>query len=170
MTIILYDLDDTLCDSRHRTTYLSDGTVDVEEWIKNSTPEKTHLDNLIYPMTKILMSTLSKKEFINVCITSRELYQSDMDFFKKHNIHFDKYLHRGQVHKEYRKIEADELKNMLLNIYLRNNPNKPGFGFDDLESNLKVFAKHNFKTFNAKKINQSIISADGVIDVIQNVR
>ena len=162
--IILYDLDDTLCDSRHRTVYNEDGTPNIEEWIKNSTPEKTHLDNLIYPMTKILMSTLAQWNCTNVCITSRELFQSDIDFFKKHNIYFDKYLHRGCVPKPYREIKSDELKDMLLEMYLYKNKDDPLYGFDDLERNLKVFEKYGFCTFNAKDINQSVLSADDIIE------
>ncbi len=164
--IILYDLDDTLCDSRHRTTYDSDGKSIIEDWVKNSTPQKTHLDNLIYPMTKILMYTLAHKDCINVCITSRQLHNSDIEFFQKHDIIFDKYLHRGCVHKEYREMSSSELKNMLLSVYLKDCTDIPKIGFDDLECNLEVFRKHGFLTYNAKDINQSKIKADNVIHEI----
>jgi len=42
--ILIFDLDGTTIDSSHRQATKADGTLDLQAWFKNATPEKIHDD------------------------------------------------------------------------------------------------------------------------------
>lgn len=170
--VFLYDLDETIVDSRHRSQ-ITDGLFDVDYWNLNSTQENINKDHLIFPMTSILLYTQTHPQCLNVCITSREIFPEDINFFKKHGIYFHDYLYRGSNfmfnHLHKKEILQDfELKDLLLSNYKLITKFKPAFGFDDKDCNLEVYKKFNFKTYNAKDINYNKINYREIKKEIDN--
>jgi hypothetical protein len=170
--INLFDLDDTVINSKHRSKFNFDGSLDVPYWKENSTLTNIQKDHLIFNMTNVLHYFLKRRDCWNVAITSRELTDLDYIFFKTHNIMFDDTLHRGSSHlgTEYKnryKLPDYELKNVLLTNY---DPpaDKKGFAFDDKQCNLDVFIKHGFTAYNANEINYNNIDYTYVIDNANN--
>ena len=45
--LFLFDLDGTMIDSSHRQNTLADGSLDLDNWIANNTPEKIMADTLL---------------------------------------------------------------------------------------------------------------------------
>ena len=162
----LFDLDDTIINSKHRSKFHADGSLDIPHWEENSTFKNIHQDHLIFNMINVLNYFLKRNDCWNVAITSRELTDLDYIFFKTHNIMFDDTLHRGSTHlgTEYPnryKLADYELKDVLLTNY------DPGYGkgfaFDDKQCNLDVFHKHGFVAYNANHINYNEIEYTDVI-------
>lgn len=163
----LFDLDDTIINSKHRSKFEENGSLNIPHWNKNSTLCNILKDHLIFNMTNILQYFSTRDDFWNVAITSRELSDSDFIFFYEHGIKFNDTLHRGSSHlgadycNRY-KLADFELKDILLTNY---DPGyKKGFAFDDKQCNLDVFAKHGFCTYNANHINYNEIKYNKVID------
>jgi len=166
----LYDLDETIVDSRHRSR-LKDNLFDVDYWKENSTKEKIDQDNLIYGMSSILYYTQNHPKCLNVCITSREIFPEDIKFFENHGIYFNNYLYRGSdfmFNHLYKKelLRDFELKDILIKNFKLITDFNAAFGFDDKDYNLDVFSKHNFKTYNAKDINYNKIKYKDIIKEI----
>ena len=164
--INLFDLDDTIVNSKHRSEFDENGALNVTHWNANNTLNNILQDHLIYNMTSVLKYFLGRTDCWNVAITSRELDDVDYIFFKTHNIMFNDTLHRGSSHlgNDYcnRYTLPDfELKDILLSNYKFDN--EAGFAFDDKQHNLDVFEKHGFKTYNATHINYNEIDYNSVI-------
>jgi len=164
--INLFDLDDTIINSKHRSKFDKEGNLDVKHWNQNSTLANIKKDHLIFNMTNVLKYFQQRKDCWNVAITSRELEDNDFIFFKTHDIMFNDTLHRGSSHldTEYKnrfKLKDYELKNVLLTNYIAGY--NLGFAFDDKPVNLDVFSKHGYRVFNANHINYNDIN---YLDVI----
>jgi hypothetical protein len=165
--INLFDLDDTIINSKHRSKFEEDGSLNIPHWNENGTLCNILKDNLIFNMTNVLQYFTTRDDFWNVAITSRELGDADFIFFMEHNIKFDDTLHRGSSHlgadycNRY-KLADFELKDVLLTNY--NAEYKRGFAFDDKQCNLDVFKKHGYHTYDANHINRNEIKYSDVIE------
>ena len=156
--INLFDLDDTLVNSQHRCDFSDGGNFNVDYWNKNNTVANALKDHVIYQMFSVFKSFSLHKDTYNVCITSREISDIDLIFFKYHGIEFNDYLHRDSLilndrYNERLTMNAVDMKDCLLKNYNPVFPWKPGFAFDDKLEVVDVFKKHGFKAYNAWDVN-----------------
>ena len=79
--IHIYDMDGVLVDSSHRYRNKSDGTINLDYWLKNSVPEKIALDSLL-PMAEQYRRDLADPETYVVICTSRIEYIHDIHFIR----------------------------------------------------------------------------------------
>ncbi len=60
--ITIFDLDGTVIDSTHRQVTRSDGTLDVANWLQNSTPEKIFGDTVL-PLAQQVNNNMTFADF-----------------------------------------------------------------------------------------------------------
>ena len=118
----IFDLDGTVLDSSHRSRDLEDGSLDLDYWRENSTPEKI-ADDEDLPFMEKMLETM-KLPGVNVLIcTSRVMREADYIELAKRNIFVGEILSR-QGEQDTRS-DAD-LKEWLLRRYA--NANQIPFG------------------------------------------
>ena len=80
----IFDLDGTVIDSSHRRSYNPDGTLNIDEWRRNSTRDNIMRDKLL-PLASIMRELIHAKEMVAIC-TARVLRDADYDFLSLHGI------------------------------------------------------------------------------------
>lgn len=147
--VVAFDLDGTIIDATHRGRKKEDGEWDIEYWLSQATYENIMKDKLM-PLFEVYRE-FQKTGHTLICVTARNLRENDYLFFKKHNITFDKFIHRNGSE------ELDfQLKDKGLQAYFEESGLIPYIAFDDKEDNLKVFDKYGFRTFNATYMNKKL--------------
>lgn len=92
--MIIYDLDGTVIDSSHRKLARPDGTLDLDHWRENCTPEKIRCDKLL-PLARIMKRQILNGVNITIC-TSRVMSTADFAFLELHGLLTRVILHRGR--------------------------------------------------------------------------
>lgn len=110
----VYDLDGTVICSLHRKATLEDGSLDLEHWIENSTPEKVASDSLL-PLVSLMRKNWRTGHTIIVC-TARVLSDADYAFFLENDIPFHTMLSRP----EGCTMSDHTLKDIQLRLYAQN--------------------------------------------------
>ena len=156
--LILWDLDNTIVNSLHRSRHNEDGSLDIGYFNSYAVPDNVNRDHLIYPMVDLVKYFMNRSDCYNIVITSRFRGDQDKDFFDKRGLFFDDFLYRGHALMGekimLKNVLSDfQLKDLLLEEYLKSSKFELGFGFDDKPENLKVFADKGFTPFNANDIN-----------------
>jgi hypothetical protein len=113
--IAFFDLDGTVICSKHRHATKPDGSLDLEHWVENSTPEKIALDSLL-PLVNKLRLLYGKGCKIVIC-TARVMKRADYMFLLNRNIPFDFSISRPkgntQPDGEFKKERIDKLLKRL---------------------------------------------------------
>ena len=151
----IYDLDGTVIDSDHRKATLPDGTLDLNHWIENNTPEKIGRDSLL-PLVHRMREDYHDKNTVLIVCTARVLSNADYCFFAENNIPFDTILSRptGLT------FSDPDLKEFHIRNYAMHSPfNWSGFRenclmYDDSEPVLKRMALIGIPTIDARTLNQ----------------
>jgi FMN phosphatase YigB (HAD superfamily) len=150
----IFDLDGTVIDSTHRKATREDGTLDLEHWIENNTPEKIRQDSLL-PMARMMRKHYySGKTRVIVC-TARVISDPDLWFFAENDLPFHDILSRP----EGCQMRDGELKDILLRLYAQ----KQGISwrqfciesymYDDCDTVLTSMENIGLSVFDAKIIN-----------------
>ena len=84
--LLIFDLDGTAINSTHRQNTLPDGSLDLEKWQENNTPEKIAQDTLL-PIGETWKNLVSSKKI--AIITARVLGVADYKFLKDNNLRYD---------------------------------------------------------------------------------
>lgn len=87
----IFDLDGTVIDSSHRKATLPDGSLDLDHWIENCTPEKIARDSLL-PLAGYMRAVFPQRETL-VC-TARVMSDADYEFLFDHGLQADAILSR----------------------------------------------------------------------------
>lgn len=149
--ILIFDLDGTTIDSSHRHATHADGTLNLEAWIENSTPEKIFQDSVL-PLGH-LVSKLSKKHYTIIC-TARVLSDADLEFLMDNGICVDKIISRPMGNNS----PDGELKKRQLNSFLslKQFQNKNVIMFDDADSVRAIVRKIGITVIHPDKINRKV--------------
>ena len=83
--LFIFDLDGTAIDSSHRQNTLPDGSLNLNAWRENSTPEMVARDTLL-PLGEGWKAGLTGKIAI---ITARVLTHADYDFLRDNGLRYD---------------------------------------------------------------------------------
>jgi len=92
--ITIFDLDGTVIDSSHRQATLPDGTLNLEHWFENATPEKIFKDKIL-PLAQQIRRRSKAGDFTMIC-TARTLSDADLEFFHQEGLLVDKIISRKQ--------------------------------------------------------------------------
>jgi phosphoglycolate phosphatase-like HAD superfamily hydrolase len=82
MTIAIFDCDGVLVDSSHRYRNKPCGSIDLEYWRENSTPDKVAKDRLL-PMVRTYKTMLADPRYTVIIATARQCTTVDFSFFKE---------------------------------------------------------------------------------------
>lgn len=114
MQIFVFDLDQTVIDSSHRTPVI-DGKIDLVKYVSLQTRENIYKDKIL-PLASVMKQKYINNDYIIVC-TARKMTKHDYDFLNDHNLHFHEIYERGKVKIEVAKLEDGEYKMKCLKAY-----------------------------------------------------
>ena len=149
--IVIFDLDGTTIDSSHRHATHADGTLNLEAWIENATPEKIFQDSVL-PLGK-LVSKIGKKAYTMIC-TARVLSHADREFLMENGICVDKIISRPLGNNS----PDAELKKRQLNSFLslKQFQNKNVIMFDDADSVRSTLRKIGITVIHPDTVNRKV--------------
>lgn len=81
---LIFDLDETVINSSHRTPNFPDGTLNLAAYIEKHTPENVAKDTLL-PLAKVMQKAIAQGYKVAI-LTARDMAQCDYDFLAKHGI------------------------------------------------------------------------------------
>lgn len=85
--LFIFDLDGTTIDSSHRQNTLPDGSLNLDAWVRNNTPEKIARDSLL-PMAES-WKTINRQNNQIVIMTARVLGAADFKFLDDNRLGYD---------------------------------------------------------------------------------
>lgn len=95
MNVVIFDLDETVIDSRHRTPNNPDGTLDLDGYIARHTPENVFRDTLL-PLADIMRACYARGDYV-VVLTARDMKDCDYEYLDDHGLHYHKIMSRDQA-------------------------------------------------------------------------
>lgn len=99
MAIIIFDLDHTVICSKHRQLTFSDGSLDLEHWLENCTPEKIAADSLL-PLADSMKRFYAEGHTIVVCTARSGECVNDKLFLETKGLRYHYWLSRGDSQEE----------------------------------------------------------------------
>jgi FMN phosphatase YigB (HAD superfamily) len=90
--VMIFDLDETLINSKHRTPNRADGTLDLDGYFRNKTRENIMRDTLL-PLASVF-KTLDRSENYVVICTARAMNQDDFDYLDAHGLRYHAIMRR----------------------------------------------------------------------------
>jgi hypothetical protein len=150
MKLTIFDLDHTVIDSSHRQLTRADGSLDLDHWIENCTPQKVAADSLL-PLANEMRARYAMGERIIIC-TARVMSRADYRFLLANNLPFDYVLSRP---KGCRTPDAELKHAQLTRLFARVNVKPRDVEmFDDNAQVLAVMRKAGVKCHCAIKENK----------------
>jgi hypothetical protein len=146
--ILVFDLDNTVVDSRHRTPILNGG-VDVEGFLKMQTRDNIYKDKLL-PLSRLMKENFSSHHIV-VC-TARHMTHHDYDFLSDSGLCFHEIFERGNVDPKIASMPDAEYKLACLTPFM----NQRFTFFDDNESVIQAFSRISNVTMIDSKIENNI--------------
>jgi len=149
----IYDLDHTVIDSSHRQLTLADGSLDLDHWIENNTPEKIARDRLL-PLARHWRAQRERGAEIVIC-TARVMGAADYEFLRANGLEWDACLSRPLGNTD----PDGELKFALLQNYARAKTHswarfcKFSLMIDDNKNVIAYLTARGLRVYNALEIN-----------------
>ena len=91
--LFIFDLDGTTIDSSHRQNTLPDGSLNLDAWVRNNTPEKIARDSLL-PMAES-WKTINRQKHQIVIMTARVIGKADLKFLADNGLGYDRIYSRA---------------------------------------------------------------------------
>ena len=152
-TIMIFDLDDTVINSTHRTPRNVDGSVKLNEFLKMATRENIFKDTLL-PLAKEMKRAIARGDFV-VVATARRMTKADYDFLDEYGIKPSIVLSRSD--NESNKPDADLKWNKLTRLFnLKQFQNSQKIMFDDNKSVLSKMRENGLVALNSIKVNKRL--------------
>jgi hypothetical protein len=150
--ITIFDLDGTVIDSTHRQATKPDGTLDIANWLENSTPEKIFGDSVL-PLAQQINKRSKRGDYVLVC-TARNMTDADFEFLMDNGINPHKIISRpiGNNTPDG-ELKAKQLQ-QLFNLKQFKNANK--VMFDDAPSVRSSLRKIGVAVINPEKIAERV--------------
>lgn len=155
--ITVWDLDETLIDSRHRTPNNTDGTLNLDRYFELKTRQNIFADTLL-PLARVFKSLCRRDNFVAIC-TARAMNEDDYDFLEHHGISAHMVMCRpldGSEH-HIRDAELKSAKVQRLREY-RNMSHLPVYMWDDAKPVIAKMRQIGVRCINAHTANQRLKS------------
>ena len=150
---MIFDLDDTVINSTHRTPRNVDGSVKLNEFLKMATRENIFKDTLL-PLAKEMKRAIARGNFV-VVATARRMTKADHDFLDENGIKPNIVLSRSD--NESNKPDADLKWNKLTRLFnLKQFQNSQKIMFDDNKSVLSKMRENGLVALNSIKVNKRL--------------
>lgn len=150
--IIIFDLDETVIDSRHRTPNNPDGTLNLQAYIENHTPENVARDTLL-PLADVMRAAYASGAYV-IVLTARDMKECDYAFLRAHNLPYHKIMSRDQANEKHYGMKDGDYKArwILPFLNLKQFKGKPVIMFDDAKP-VKTRLRKHFPVLCAHKVN-----------------
>jgi len=152
--IYIFDLDETLIDSAHRTPNNPDGTINLPAYIEKHTAENVWRDSLL-PLARIFHALKNSGAKIWI-LTARDMAAFDYEFLQHHGIIADKIMSRDRVKTKNHYFSSDgKYKTRWIQplLNLKQFAREHFIIFDDAAPVLSAMRKLKITALNAKKLN-----------------
>jgi len=156
--IVVFDLDETIIDSAHRTPNKPDGTLDLEKYFAMKNRESIFRDTLL-PLAETFKRLNRSENYIVIC-TARAMNQDDYDFLAHHGLDAHKILCRpldgSENHIKDAKLKRRKIQRLR---NLRQFAHLPVVMFDDAKPVIAEMRKIGVACLNAIKVNKKLMEA-----------
>ena len=153
--VMIFDLDETLVDSKHRTPNRPDGTLDLAGYFRNKTRENIMRDTLL-PLASVFKSLDRSENYVVIC-TARMMNEDDFDFLKLHGIAFHAIMRRpidgSENHIPDGKLKLRKIKRLM---NLRQFRGLPVTMFDDAKPVIAAIRRAGMVCINAIHANRKL--------------
>ena len=157
--LFIFDLDGTTIDSSHRQNTLPDGSLNLDAWVRNNTPEKIAKDSLL-PMAES-WKTINRQNNQIVIMTARVLGAADFKFLDDNRLGYD-YIYS----RTFGDTTPDDIlkKRMILKMashmrkslaWVRSN----AYMFDDNKSVRQCLTRFGINCYNPTNYNEELKNA-----------
>lgn len=152
--VVIFDLDETVVDSAHRTPNNPDGTLNLPLYMTLKTRENTMRDGLL-PLAKFWKSLDLSETYVIVC-TARTWTDFDQEFLDLHGLRAHKIIARFTP--AQCKMRDPDLKRRGLSklFALKQFKNLPKFMFDDAKPVIAEMRRMGLVCLNSHKINRRL--------------
>ena len=157
MRVFIFDLDETVIDSRHRTPNNPDGTLNLAAYIERHTPENVARDTLL-PLANVMRDLIARGEKVWI-LTARDMMQCDYDFLAQHGLTAAKIMSRDQCRsaKHYKSGDGEYKRKWLAPLRNLKQFAKAHFiMFDDAKPVLSTMRKMGITCLNAHTVNRNL--------------
>jgi beta-phosphoglucomutase-like phosphatase (HAD superfamily) len=154
MRVFIFDLDETVIDSRHRTPNNADGTLNLAAYIERHTPENVARDTLL-PLADVMRDLIARGEKVWI-LTARDMKECDYEFLRNHGLNAAKIMSRDRVRsaKHYKSSDGSYKQKWLAPLRnLRQFAKAHFIMFDDAAPVLSALRKFGITCINAHKVN-----------------
>jgi len=153
--VVVFDLDETIIDSAHRTPNRSDGTLDLERYFALKNRESIFKDSLL-PLAAIFKALDRSENYVVIC-TARAMNRDDYDFLAAHNLDAHLVLCRpldgSENHIKDAALKARKIQRLR---NLKQFRGKPVTMFDDAIPVIRKMREIGIACLNAVKVNQRL--------------
>lgn len=110
--ISIFDLDGTVIDSTHRQATKPDGTLNLDHWFENATPEKIAEDKVL-PLADQIRKRVHAGDYVVIC-TARTMSFADFEFLFENGLCVHKIISRPAGNMEAdAKLKAKQLGSLF---------------------------------------------------------
>jgi hypothetical protein len=127
----IWDLDNTIVDSKHRQVTLADGTLNLAHWIENNTEKKIMKDTLLPAVIWLRNQYAQRPKHCIIICTARVLGAADYAYFMENDIPFHVMLDRPMGCM----LSDAELKDIQLRLYAHND----GFTWSEFCNDAEIY-------------------------------
>lgn len=154
MRVFIFDLDETVIDSRHRTPNNPDGTLNLAAYIERHTPENVARDTLL-PLANVMRDLIARGEHVWI-LTARDMANCDYAFLSQHGLTAVKIMSRDRCRsaKHYKSGDGEYKRKWLAPLRnLRQFVKAHFIMFDDAAPVLRTMRQMGITCINAHKAN-----------------
>ena len=151
--LVIFDLDETIVNSKHRTPNRPDGTLDLDRYfaLKN---RKSIFEDSLLPLAAFFKSLDRTENYVVIC-TARAMNQDDYDYLESKGLHAHKILCRpldgSENHIKDGALKARKIQRLR---NLRQFQGKPVYMWDDASPVIRAMRKIGVTCLNAIKVNK----------------
>ena len=153
--VCIFDLDETIVDSKHRTPNRPDGTLDLQKYFEMKNRKSIFEDSLL-PLAAFFKALNRSENYVVIC-TARAMNQDDYDYLEANGIHAHKILCRPLDGSE-NNIKDGALKARKIQRLrnLKQFRNLPFTMWDDASPVIRAMRAIGVTCLNAVKVNQRL--------------
>lgn len=152
--VVIFDLDETVVDSAHRTPNHADGTLNLPLYLTLKTRENTLQDTLL-PLADYWKSLDLSETYVIVC-TARTWSDFDQEFLDMHGLRAHKIIARFTP-AQCKMRDADLKRRGLSKLFaLRQFHKLPKYMFDDAKPVIAEMRRMGLVCLNSHKVNRKL--------------
>jgi FMN phosphatase YigB (HAD superfamily) len=153
--IVVFDLDETIINSAHRTPNRADGTLDLEQYFQLKNRDSIMKDSLL-PLADVFKSLDRKENYVVIC-TARAMDQNDYDFLEVNGLTAHNIMCRPLDGSENKIPDADLKARKISRLRnLRQFRNLPVIMFDDAKPVIAKMRSIGVACMNAITVNRKL--------------